>query len=81
MKIDLKLYILILLAITLISKQAQAGQYIDDTILINWISSDKSTANFTMSSSGISNGNYIAFGFSRDQQMVKINKNVKKRIK
>ena len=71
MKIDL-----ILLSICVIFYQAQAGQYLDGPISLNWISNDQSTTNFSMSSSGMSNGNYFAFGFSKDQQMVWINNNL-----
>ena len=44
--------------------------YISESITINWISNDQSTTNFTMSSSGMTSGNYFSFGLSTDQSMV-----------
>ena len=71
-----RLHIQILLTINLLIKQAQAEQYEDNTIKIEWIVNDQSTTNFTMSSSSMSSGNYFSFGLSKDQKMVTL-KNIK----
>jgi len=51
------------------------GNYQSNLININWIgNSSFNSLNFTMSSSGMTSGNYFAFGLSNDTSMVKLKK-------
>ncbi len=44
--------------------------YTSGSINIGWTSNDQDKTNFTMSSSGMTSGNYFAFGLSDDTSMV-----------
>jgi hypothetical protein len=47
------------------------GSYSSNSINITWIgNSSLNSLNFTMSSSGMTSGNYFSFGLSTDQSMV-----------
>jgi len=48
--------------------------YTSGSIKIEWTSNDQNKTNFTMSSSGMTSGNYFAFGLSYDTSMVILKK-------